>query len=428
MSHALPIFRTERKRLPLAAEARAIDRAARPIYAVWEVTLRCDLACLHCGSRAGKAREDELDTAECVDLIAQMAELGVKEVSLIGGEVYLRDDWPALVRAVKDQGMECGIVSGGRGLTLERARIARDAGVDAMSISVDGLQGSHDRMRAAKGSYAAAMAALDHLGEVGLARSANTQINNWNLREIPELLERIVDKGIHAWQVQFTVAMGRAVDYAELLLEPYQMLELLPLLARLKKRTDEAGVTMWPGNNVGYFGPYETLLRGKLRCGHLEPCSAGRLALGIEANGDIKGCPSLPTADYVGGNVREHKLRDIWERAEPLRFTRGRTVEDLWGHCRSCYYAEDCLGGCTWTSHVLFARRGNNPYCHHRALDLLARGRRERLVLAERAEGTPFDYGRFELIEEDWPADELAAARALAASGEGFLSASEQRA
>jgi radical SAM protein with 4Fe4S-binding SPASM domain len=421
MPTSLPIYRAEKTRLPLLEEVREIDRSVRPVYCVWEVTLRCDLACRHCGSRAGKTREGELSTEECLDLIAQLADMGVEEVSLIGGEVYLRDDWTELARAVRDHGMECGIVTGGRGITLERAKRARDAGVQAMSVSVDGLQQTHDRLRALRGSWDAAMAALDNLAAVGLARSTNTQINAWNIREIPALLELLIPKGIHAWQVQFTVAMGRAVDEADMLLEPYQMLELLPMLARLKERTDAHDITMWPGNNVGYFGPYESLLRGNMRCGHLEPCTAGRLTLGIEANGDIKGCPSLPTDDYVGGNIREHSLQQIWERAEPLRFTRGRTVDDLWGHCRDCYYAEDCLGGCTWTSHVLFQRRGNNPYCHHRALELLRQGRRERLVLAERAEGRPFDFGRFELIEEDWPEDELAEARALAESGEGFL-------
>jgi radical SAM protein with 4Fe4S-binding SPASM domain len=40
-------------------------------------------------------------------------------------------------------------------------------------------------------------------------------------------------------------------------------------------------------------------------------CGAGRATLGIEANGDIKGCPSLPSSDYVGGNVRDHGLKDI---------------------------------------------------------------------------------------------------------------------
>src|SRR5579863_9731448 len=77
-----------RRRLPLAQDVRAIDRASRPLYAVWEITLRCDLACKHCGSRAGRAREGELTTGEALDLVRQMAELGVKEVTLIGGEAY----------------------------------------------------------------------------------------------------------------------------------------------------------------------------------------------------------------------------------------------------------------------------------------------------------------------------------------------------
>ena len=59
-----------------------------PASIVWEITLACDLACKHCGSRAGRRRRDELSTAECLDLIAQMAELGTRDVGLIGGEAY----------------------------------------------------------------------------------------------------------------------------------------------------------------------------------------------------------------------------------------------------------------------------------------------------------------------------------------------------
>jgi MoaA/NifB/PqqE/SkfB family radical SAM enzyme len=93
------------RRVPLADSARDVDRAHRPIYAVWEITLKCDLACRHCGSRAGHARPDELDTAECLDLVHQMAALGVKEVTLIGGEAYLRDDWTQIVREITASGM-----------------------------------------------------------------------------------------------------------------------------------------------------------------------------------------------------------------------------------------------------------------------------------------------------------------------------------
>jgi hypothetical protein len=64
---------------------------------------------------------------------------------------------------------------------------------------------------------------------------------------------------------------------------------------------------------------------------------------------------------------------------------------------------------------VLLGRPGNNPYCHHRALELTREGKRERVVRAAPAPGEPFDYGRFEIVEEPWPEDELARAQELAA-------------
>src|SRR4051794_22058988 len=75
-----PLAPVGARHLPLADESREKDRTARPIYAVWEVTLACDLACRHCGSRAGRERPDELSTDEALDLVDQIADLGVKEV------------------------------------------------------------------------------------------------------------------------------------------------------------------------------------------------------------------------------------------------------------------------------------------------------------------------------------------------------------
>src|SRR5579871_3053333 len=165
------------RHLPLAPEARDIDRNWRPIYAVWELTLRCDLACGHCGSRAGRPRERELSTAEALDLVAQMAGVGVTEVTLIGGEAYLRDDWTEIARAIRKAGMRCTVTTGGRGLTAERARAAADAGVQSVSVSLDGMEAAHDRQRGLAGSFRAALAAIAHLREAGIPVAANSQIN-----------------------------------------------------------------------------------------------------------------------------------------------------------------------------------------------------------------------------------------------------------
>jgi radical SAM protein with 4Fe4S-binding SPASM domain len=394
-----PLALPARRHLPLADSAREVDKV-RPIYAVWEITLACDLACRHCGSRAGRARPDELSTAECLDLIAQMAALGVREITLIGGEAYLRPDWLEIVRAIDAAGMTPTMTSGGRGIDPELARQAKQAGLAGVSISLDGLSATHDRLRGVKGSHTRALAALDNLRAAGIPVTVNTQINRLSMPELPELLELFAAHGGHSWQIQLTVPMGRAADEPEVLLQPFDLLELFPLLSRLAERCKQLGVRLLPGNNVGYFGPHESSLRSYMFDGHGSSCSAGQLTLGIEADGTIKGCPSLPTAAWGGGNVRDASLQAIWERAKPLRYTRDRTVEDLWGFCRSCYYADECRAGCTWTSDVFFGKPGNNPYCHHRALEHAKSGQRERLVRVDAPPGQPFDHGRFSLIVE----------------------------
>jgi len=401
-----PLAAPSRRQLAIVGDARDIDRAWRPVYAVWEVTLACDLACRHCGSRAGRARPDELTTAEALDLVTQMADLGVKEVTLIGGEAYLRDDWLDIVRAVRARGMMCSITTGARGMTRERARAAAVAGMQSVSVSIDGTRGTHDALRALQGSYDAAIAGMRHLREAGVKVAANTQINRLNVHELEAVHAAIAAERAHGWQVQLTVAMGRAADEPEILLEPWQVLDVMPRLAALAGKRAESGVRLWPGNNIGYFGPHETVLRGHYPRGHGGSCGAGRVTLGIEASGDIKGCPSLPTSEYVGGNIRDASLADIWERTAPLRFTRERTAADLWGRCKGCYYADECLGGCNWTTHVLFGKPGNNPYCHHRALELRREGKRERLERTQAPPGEPFDHGRFEIVEEAWPEGE----------------------
>jgi radical SAM protein with 4Fe4S-binding SPASM domain len=329
-----------------------------------------------------------------------MAALGVREITLIGGEAYLRPDWLEIVREIRAQGITPTMTSGGRGIDADLASDAAAAGLAGVSISLDGVAETHDRLRGVKGSHARALAALEHLRAAGIPVTVNTQINRLSMPELPEVLETLAVYGAHSWQIQLTVPMGRAADEPEVLLQPYDLLALFPALHTLAERCKTLGVRLLPGNNVGYFGPHEAALRSYMIDGHASSCMAGQLTLGIEADGTIKGCPSLPTAAWGGGNIRDASLLDIWERAGPLRYTRDRTVDDLWGYCRGCYYADTCLAGCTWTSDVFFGRPGNNPYCHHRALELANRGERERLVRVAAAPGQPFDHGRFELVVE----------------------------
>lgn len=389
----------------------------RKSYAVWEITLKCNLACSHCGSRAGNARTKELSTEEALDLVRQLAEVGIKEVTLIGGEAFLRPDWLEIAGAITDAGMLCGMTTGGYGITLETAQKMKLAGIRTVSVSIDGLEETHDRLRGRKGAWKYAFKTMSHLREVGITFGCNTQINRLSAPEFPRIYECIRDAGARAWQVQLTVPMGNAADNADILLQPYELLDIYPMLARVVSRAYKEGVQVQAGNNIGYYGPYERLLRGRGKeheFSFWQGCGAGLSTLGIEADGAIKGCPSLPTTAYTGGNIRDRSVHDIIANSSELRMNLGagtpEGVQHLWGFCQTCEYAELCRGGCSWTAHVFFDRRGNNPYCHHRALVQAKRGLRERVVPKVKAGGLPFDNGEFELVVEPidapWPEDD----------------------
>ena len=385
-----------------------VNAKFRQTYAVWEITLKCNLACSHCGSRAGDARVNELSTSEALDLVSQMAELGIKEVTLIGGEAFMRPDWLLIAAEITKKGMKATMTTGGYGISLGTAKRMKAAGIASVSLSIDGLEQSHDLLRGREGAYQQCFKTISHLREVGIPVACNSQVNRESIAELPMLYEVLRDAGVTAWQLALTVPMGNAVENSHILLQPYELLDVFPLLAYLSKRGNSEGVRVHMGNNIGYFGPYERLLREPIaidpKWAFSRGCSAGQNAIGIEADGSIKGCPSLPSDEYVGGNIRERTLQDIYQNSPQMRINDINEPEDatrhLWGECGSCEFASVCRAGCHWTAHVFFGKRGNNPYCHHRALKKAAKDQRERFYIKQAAPGKAFDHGIFAIQDE----------------------------
>lgn len=379
----------------------------RTCYAVWEITLKCNLACSHCGSRAGDARSQELSTDEALDLVHQMADAGITEVTLIGGEAFLRKDWLDIAEEIVRCGMACSMTTGGYGINRTKAQRMKDAGMQQVSVSIDGMRRTHDRLRGKIDSWKYAFETMEHFQAVGLPFGANTQINRYSAPELPLMYDKLVSMGANAWQIQMTVPMGNAADNSEMLLQPAELPLVHALISYLAQHGHREGFIIQPGNNFGYYGPYDRLLRSHGRPNNewsfWRGCNAGLASIGIEADGIIKGCPSLPTKAYAGGNIRDNSLADILLNREELTFNLNADSEEgtahLWGFCKTCDYAALCRGACNWTSHVFFDRRGNNPYCHHRSLVKAADDKREDLTIKRQANGLPFDNGEFSIKE-----------------------------
>ncbi len=365
----------------------------RPTYCVWELTLACNLRCGHCGSRAGAARDDELSTDECLNLVSDLAELGCEVITLSGGEPTLRTDWSTIARAIREQGMIPNMVTNGIGLDAAGAKLMKDSGLSNTAVSVDGPPATHERIRG-KGTYPATERAIKLIQDAGLPVTVMTTVNTLNLPHLEEIHEQCRKLGASRWRLQLGKPMGNLDDHEDWVIKPRDLLYLLPRLHRLAVESD---LPIGIGDSIGFFGPYDEPLRSVSWKGTAQRwggCQAGLKAIGIEANGGIKGCLSLQAFagkddPFVEGNIRERPLEEIWRDPHAFAYNRCSSAKDLEGFCGSCRKRAICRGGAKCVASAVTGDVLEDPYCYYREAELARRQPigRVRNVMAAAAAG-----------------------------------------
>ena len=332
----------------------------RPTTCVWEVTLACNARCMHCGSRAGQAREDELSTDEGLELIRQLAELGCEGVTLSGGEPLVRPDWPLLARGIRDAGMRLELITNGLAVSSQAAQVA-DLGFFAVTFSVDGPAAVHDRLRGVDGGLERLLEGAAALSHRGVRLGAVTQVNRLNLGCLDEVHELLLDNGFEGWQLQLTMAHGRAADNGDLCLPPTRLRSLEERLLALQQRTP---LFVQAADNIGYMSRHEPALRSGTgradRC--WTGCTAGLQVVGVTSHGRVRGCLSLPDS-FDEGSVRHRRLAEIWNDPGAFEYTRGFQRELLSGPCEGCELGTVCRGGCTSLAVASSGAVHSNAYC-----------------------------------------------------------------
>ena len=351
-----------------------------PHTCVWELTLSCNLRCKHCGSRAGKPRAQELSLDESLRVAGELVELGCQHITLIGGEATLYPSWHEVARRLVDLGAQVNMITNGVTWSTRHLDQAKEAGLCAVSFSLDGFEKEHDDFRA-PGSFARIVRAIDMNVAAGLQTGVNTTINLLNQGQLRQMRTFLVEHGVSGWQLQLATAAGNMEEHLDLVSPPEALLWLVPQIAELCGMNCPE-FEIYVGHNIGYFGNPESVLRAAdVELPFWLGCRAGCQVLGIESGGDVKGCLALPSSvhgehRFVEGNLREKSLRDIWSRREGFAYNRLFNEKQLCGFCRVCRFRDVCRGGCSWASYA--QKGGGNEQCFyyqavkHQRFDLLA--------------------------------------------------------
>lgn len=326
-----------------------------------ELTMACPCRCATCGSSAGRPRPDELSTGEWCAVLGDLAALGCRRATFLGGEPLLLEDWPVLVREARRVGIHTDLITSALGVDAQVADAMKKAGLVSVTVSVDGTRDVHDAQRRVPGCYDHALEAIRIMDQQGLRVGVTTQVNATTLPTLETLAPILQEAGALGWQLQITIPTGRAAHLSDLIVIPDMMGELLATIRRLVRRR---GLRPFVTDDIGWFTRDDPVLRtpqgSPERC--FMGCFAGLRAIGITSDGGVKGCLSLPDS-MTEGNVRDESLASIWN--DPGRFSYNRAFDpaSLSGACTTCDVRTICRGGCTALAVSVHGRAHTSTHC-----------------------------------------------------------------
>jgi len=341
----------------------------------WNLTQRCNLECAHCymSAHAGANTRGELTTAECRRVIDEIADVNSNVfLILTGGEPLLRRDiWDVAGYAAEKK---FTTVFGTNGVLLREreARLMREHGVLGASISLDSTDPvKHDGFRRLPGAWDAAVRATRVLGDEGLDFSLHMSVTDWNVKEVPGMIDLARSLGAKVLNFFFLVRTGRGRDLTDIDAAAYE--GILTSLARAQGAGQGPpgfvrrmlGMAPDTPSAERFEDPWSTpigradglLIRAKCAphfrriLWQLNPsspllknyahgsCPAGKYYCRITPEGDVTPCPYMPVS---AGNLRATGFADLWRSAPVFGDLR---EPKLGGRCGACEFSKIC-GGC----------------------------------------------------------------------------------
>jgi radical SAM protein with 4Fe4S-binding SPASM domain len=313
-----------------------------PKSILWDITYSCNLNCSHCLTSSGNKSDNELTTKQVFSLIDKLVESKILNVTLVGGEPFIRPDIIEILNYLAATPIRTDISTNGVYMPERILKKLRDLPIFQVQVSIDGIGENHDNFRGKKGAFKKACDTITKLQKEGISTYISTTVTSKNIDDIERIIELAMELGCEAYKAIPFLAAGRGRINNEIYRLSKQDIFRLSKILVTKQKELEGKI------NIYSESTFEFLLNpvnSKPRENGYMICSAGYDILSIGADGTAYPCPFLH--DFPLGNLMETSMEEIWQNSETLNYLRNIMKKDMTGECKSCQFAaEYCNGGC----------------------------------------------------------------------------------
>lgn len=355
------------------AAAQRTDAALRvmrtPRTVDIDLTARCNLRCRYCYFFDNPAVPyGELSTAEWLRFFDELGRLAVMDVTLAGGEPFIRDDLPELLQGISRNRMRFALLSNGTLVDEGIAEfLASTRHCKYVQVSIDGsCPETHDACRG-KGTFVKAVRGLRTLQRHRIPVAVRVTIHRHNVHDLEATARLLLEElGLHSFGVNSAGYLGSCRVHADdVMLSTEERMEAMATLLRLARRYSGrieaaagplADARMWTRMEQARARGAPPFPNG----GHLTACGCYRSKIAVRCDGVIAPCNMLTHIEL--GRINHDSLEEVWLHHPTLNALRNRHTIPLteFEFCAGCEYLPYCTGNCPALAYTL-AGQVNHP-------------------------------------------------------------------
>lgn len=302
-----------------------------------ELTMNCNERCLHCGSYCGDVKSVEMPVEKYYELLDKVKRdfSPLPMLCITGGEPLLRKEFFDIMSYANKLGYKWGMTSNGTLITDDVAKRLEETGMKTISISIDGLEDTHDSFRRTKGGFKKAVEGIKNLLKYNFMEvQATTVVTKKNINELDSLFELMQELDVDSWRVINLEPIGRALSLDGYMLDKEDYVRMFDFIRT--KRNEGYPLSYGCTHYLGL--EYEKAVRDWYFI-----CSAGVYTASIMANGDIGACLDIERrSETIEGNILRDDFTDVWRNGFKIFRTPLYEKNEKCSHCESKYF---CLGG-----------------------------------------------------------------------------------
>ena len=303
-----------------------------PICLTWEITYACNLQCVHCLSSSGTRDPRELSTAQAKAVLDELRDLQVFYINIGGGEPMIRKDFFEILEHAETNDIGVKFSTNGTYITAENARRLAAMNYLDIQISLDGVDAATNDAVRGKGSYATAIAAMNHLRDANFGQfKISVVVTRHNVNQL-DAFKALADSYGAQLRITRLRPSGRGADTWD---------ELHPTQQQQRQIYDwlmKHGDNVLTGDSFFHLNAFGESLPG------LNLCGAGRVVCLIDPIGDVYACPFVIHDQFKAGSLlSDGGFTKVWKESDLFLSLREPESE---GACSACGSYDACQGGC----------------------------------------------------------------------------------